>query len=198
MRPVLYGLGHDRAGLTAATPRAPGELMLHPAMVLAVGVLALNDHWLKTHFGTEPGAGVVTGKLSDVAGLAFFPALLVSVVEVARWALRRDRGGWACGRRELAVAMAVTAAGFAAVQTVPVAAAGYEAVLAVLRWCPAGVAAGLGGEPWPSIPQVGHVMDASDILCVPAVLASDWEARRTGGHVTAGAMVTTGDRASGT
>lgn len=170
--------------------------MLHPAMVIAVGVLALNDHWLKGRFGTEPAAGVVTGKLSDVAGLAFFPALLVSVLEVARWALRRGRGGWAWSRRELAAAMAMTAAGFAVVQVVPAAAAGYEAVLAVLRWCPAGVAAGLGGGPWPTIPQVGHVMDASDILCSPAVWASHWAARRTGRRTRA--TVTTGAGASGT
>lgn len=150
--------------------------MVHPAMAAAVAVLALNDHWLKARLGTDPGAGIVTGKLSDVAGLAFFPALLVSVVEVARWARRRDRGGWACGRRELAAAMAVTAAGFAAVQTLPPAAAGYEALLAALRWCPGGLAAALSGGPWPAWPQVGHVMDTTDNLCVPAVWASWWAA----------------------
>lgn len=170
--------------------------MVHPAMVLAVAVLALNDHWLKGRFGTEPAAGVVTGKLSDVAGLAFFPALLVSVLEVARWALRRGRGGWARSRRELAVAMAVTAAGFAVVQVVPAAAAGYETTLAVLRWCPAGVAAGLGGGPRPSLPQVSHVMDPSDILCVPAVWASHWAACRTERQTRA--MATMGAGASGT
>jgi hypothetical protein len=158
------------------TDRAPGELMLHPVIIVAVGVLALNDHWLKGRLGTEPGTGVVTGKLSDVAGLAFFPALVVSVVEVARWARRRDRGGWACGRRELAVAMAVTAAGFAAVQTVPPVAAGYEASLAALRWWPAALAAALSGGAWPAWPQVGHVMDTSDSLCLPAIGASWWAA----------------------
>jgi hypothetical protein len=172
--------------------------MLHPAMLLAVAVLALNDHWLKGRFGTGPTAGMVTGKASDVAGLAFFPALVVSVIEVARWARRRGRGGWASGRRELAAAMAVTAAGFAAVQSIPPAAVGYEAVLVVLRWWPACVAAALGGQPWPPIPEVDHVMDASDILCVPAVWASDWTARRTGWHRTMCAMATTGGRASGT
>jgi len=172
--------------------------MLHPAMVLAVGVLALNDHWLKGRFGAEPGAGVVTGKLSDVAGLALFPALLVSGVEVARWALRRDRGGRACSARELVAAMAVTATGFAAIQSIPAAAAAYEVVLAVLRWCPAGLAAGLGGGPWPPLPQVRHVMDASDNLCLPAVWASYWAACRTGWRAGASAAVTREGRAVGT
>lgn len=170
--------------------RVPGALMLHPAMVLSVGVLALNDHWLKPRFGVHPGAGVVTGKLSDVAGLAFFPALATSVVEVARWACRRDRDGSACSRRELAAAMAVTAAGFAAIQSVPAAAAGYEALLAVVRWCPAGVAAVLSGGPMPPLPRVGHVMDGSDSLCLPAMWASYWAGSRMEGRARAGAART--------
>lgn len=182
---------------TAAGRQVPGELMLHPAMVLAAGVLALNDHVLEDRLGAGPVAGAVTGKLSDVAGLAFFPALVVSVVEVARWARRRDRGGWACGRRGLAAAMAVTAAGFAAVQTVPPAAAGYEAMLAAVRWLPAGVAAAVGGRSWPALPEVGHVMDVSDLVCLPAIWSSGWAARRTaGGPLTTGA--TGGGGPSGT
>jgi len=53
--------------------------------------MAVNDHWLK-------GAGVlpqaVTGKLSDLAGLFFFPVLIAAVLaglcDLARW--RRPRG----------------------------------------------------------------------------------------------------------
>lgn len=166
-------------GVAPVRAPVPGGLLLHPAMLAAVVVLAVNDHWLKGRFGAQPVAGVVTGKLSDAAGLAFFPALLVSVVEVARWALRRDRGGWACGRRELAAAVAVTAAGFAAVQIVPAAAEGYEAALAALRWCPSAVAAAFGGRSWPPRPEIGHVMDVSDLVCLPAVWTSVWAARRT-------------------
>ena len=69
-----------------ATPRTrrPGDLLLHPIAVLAVVVLVINDHVLKP---LTPG--LLTGKLSDVAGLLFFPLLLVSVVELAALALRR-------------------------------------------------------------------------------------------------------------
>ncbi len=171
--------GND--GRRGAGDRLPGELLLHPAMLAAVVVLAVNDHWLKDRLGAERVAGAITGKVSDLAGLAFFPALLVSVVEVARWARRRDGGGWAGTRRELAIAMAVTAAGFAAVQTVPAAAIGYEAALAVLRWLPAGVAAVAGGGPWPSWPPVGHTMDVSDLVCLPAVWTSELVARHATG-----------------
>jgi hypothetical protein len=48
-----------------------------PAFVAAVGVLLVNDHLLKGA-GLLPAA--VTGKLSDVAGLFFFPVLLTVLV----------------------------------------------------------------------------------------------------------------------
>ena len=163
-----------------ATDRLPGGAMLQPAMIVAVAVLAVNDHWLKGRFGADPAAGVVTGKLSDIAGLAFFPALVVSVAEVVRWAVHRGGDGWLCTRRELTVAVVVTAAGFAAVQSVPAAAAGYEAGLAALRWCPAAVAAVLTGGPSPSLPTVHHVMDVTDVLCVPAVWAGGRAVCRVG------------------
>lgn len=46
-------------------PPIPGLRMLrHPLFITAVGLLLVNDHYLKTHFPS-----FVTGKLSDVAGL---------------------------------------------------------------------------------------------------------------------------------
>lgn len=49
---------------------------LHPVSLFALAVLILNDHLLK-------GASILptwmTGKLSDVAGMIFFPLLLTSV-----------------------------------------------------------------------------------------------------------------------
>lgn len=59
--------------------------LAHPLPLAAVALLALNDHALK-------GAGIlpqaVTGKLSDVAGLFFFPLLLAAVARGASWLLR--------------------------------------------------------------------------------------------------------------
>lgn len=69
----------------------------------ALAVLILNDHVLK---GAGVLPGVVTGKLSDVAGLLVAPAVL-------GWVLRvRGRRGW------IAVHVAV-GVGFAALQLVP-------------------------------------------------------------------------------
>lgn len=83
----------------------PGSGLLHPVALGAVAVLVVNDHVLKAAF-----PGVITGKLSDFAGMLFFPVMLQSAAEwlgVAPWADRRV--AWACA--------AITAVGFAAVKT---------------------------------------------------------------------------------
>lgn len=60
-----------------ARPRTLG----HPLPLFAVAVLVANDHLLKGR-GVVPG--FVTGKLSDLAGLFFFPVLLVTAGRVLR------------------------------------------------------------------------------------------------------------------
>jgi hypothetical protein len=72
----------------------------HPAAVGAVAILILNDHVFKI---THPGW--VTGKLSDLAGLAFFPLLVAVVV------------GPLAQRYTFPAAASVTAVGFIAIKT---------------------------------------------------------------------------------
>lgn len=159
----------------------PGDLLLSPLGLLSVAVLALNDHWLKARLGTDPRLGVVTGKLSDVAGLVFFPLVLVSMAELARWLVRAsgDGGAWIATRRQLAGAAVVTGLGFAAIQVVPVAACGYVGVLAALRWLPAGLMAVLTAAPVPPWPRIHHVMDVTDCLCLPALCVGYWDGARS-------------------
>ncbi len=57
----------------ASTPAALAWLG-HPVSLAAVALLVVNDHLLKAAF-----PGLLTGKLSDVAGLVFAPALLATV-----------------------------------------------------------------------------------------------------------------------
>jgi len=57
--------------------------LTHPASLAAIGLLLLNDHVLKRAY---PSA--LTGKLSDFAGLFFFPYLIVAVLSMAGMALR--------------------------------------------------------------------------------------------------------------
>lgn len=48
-----------------------GERLLHPVLLIAIGTLVINDHLLK-----QSWPSLLTGKLSDVAGLSFFPAVV--------------------------------------------------------------------------------------------------------------------------
>ncbi|MDF1565869.1 MAG: hypothetical protein P1V51_22735 [Deltaproteobacteria bacterium] len=81
---------------------------LRPAPLLAVAVLALNDHWLK---GADLLPGWLTGKLSDLAGLFFFPLFLSALVGLLT---RRPPG-----TRRLAVCAGITALAFTALQLWP-------------------------------------------------------------------------------
>ena len=125
--------------------------LVHPLPLAAVGLLALNDHALKGS-GLLPGA--VTGKLSDFAGLFFFPLLLAAA---ANGLSRATRGRDVADRRSLAAAAAlVTGLGFAAVKIVP-------AVNA------------LAARTWGAM-----VMDPTDLWALPMVgLAAAWMLRRS-------------------
>lgn len=70
--------------------------LFHPLPLAAVAVLAINDHLLK---GSGLLPGWITGKLSDVAGLFFFPVLLGAI---ARGALRIGARREVADRRALA------------------------------------------------------------------------------------------------
>lgn len=75
------------------------RVLASPGAVLALVVLALNDHVLK-----QAWPGWVTGKLSDVAGLVIAPLLLAAVLAALRI------------RRSLPVAIAMTGVGFVVVK----------------------------------------------------------------------------------
>lgn len=93
--------------------RRPVLALLHPAWLLALLLLALNDHVLK-----RIAASVITGKLSDFAGLFVAPALLAVVVR-------------ATSRRAIAACHVAVAAGFALVKTFAPATMGFDRVLSL-------------------------------------------------------------------
>ena len=79
--------------------------LARPIPLAAVALLVLNDHLFK---GSRVLPGWLTGKLSDIAGLFFFPLLLIAVVRPP------------CSRRVAATfATLATATGFAGVKLVP-------------------------------------------------------------------------------
>ena len=141
-------------GLGARHERASG--LLHPVALASIAVLLINDHVLKSRY-----PGWITGKLSDIAGLVFFPLLLRALV--APWQ-RRDL---------LAGCIAATGLGFTAVKLWQPATTLCEFVLGALQW-PFGVLA--TGEFAPITP-VDVVRDPTDLLALPALAITWWIGR---------------------
>jgi len=137
-----------------------------PLPLGAVALLALNDHWLKRAW-----PGLVTGKLSDLAGCFVLPLFLSALLAcLTRWPLAR----------RLAVGAVVTSLFFAALKLSPAVA---DAVARALDLS----ALGLGG--WRS----RIVADPTDLVALPcAWLAVAWGRRAgRGAGVDQDAEVTT-------
>lgn len=120
--------------------------------MVAIGVLVLNDHVLK---GAWPG--VVTGKLSDVAGLAFFPVVLASAWELVTRAVIEPRAA--------AVVVGVTGGVFAATKVWPAAAHAWGMCMGLLQWP---VRAALDGGA--ALVPAHVVVDPTDLLTLPALV----------------------------
>ncbi|MFZ5481657.1 MAG: hypothetical protein ACOZNI_33145 [Myxococcota bacterium] len=126
----------------------PGEGLLHPVAIAAIVVLAANDHWGKAAY-----PGLVTGKLSDFAGLLFFPLLLQGLVEL--FTRRVDR-------RVLVASAIATAVVFALVKTTP--------FVEVYRW-----GLGLLQAPVRGAWRPVHVeQDPTDLVAIPMVAVAVW------------------------
>jgi hypothetical protein len=138
-------------------PAIPGDALLHPAPLLAITLLVVNDHVLKAAW-----PGVVTGKLSDVAGLFFFPLLLVAIAEVTASFLKHRQ---ILSPRHLQAAVAATALVFTGVKLVP-------EVNATMAWL-LGAAQRLGGLALggasPSITPVSIARDPTDLVALPVL-----------------------------
>jgi hypothetical protein len=134
--------------------------VLHPAALLAIALLAINDHLLKAAW-----PGWWTGKLSDFAGLAFFPLLVAAAGELA--------GLWRSPRQVVVATIAITAAvgvGFALVKLSPAAGDLYRVGLAGLQWPVRAAIALVRGGHAPALGRVHLTADPTDLIALPALL----------------------------
>ncbi|RME80567.1 MAG: hypothetical protein D6775_15855, partial [Caldilineae bacterium] len=99
----------DGRGMTANAWRTSLRCLAQPATLFSIGLLLLNDHVLKI-----VAPSWFTGKLSDFAGLFFFPFLLAAVLSLLLAPARRP-SPVAVGR----IAFAVTGAWFALAKATP-------------------------------------------------------------------------------
>lgn len=131
--------------------------LAHPIALLAIAVLAFNDHVLKVR-----APGIVSGKLSDVAGMICFPLLLAFAIDLVR---RRD------SRRTIAGAVIATAVAFAAIKTLAPAAELYRVGLGLAQW-PFRALAGLPFAP------VHLTRDPTDLVALSALAVPLWLSQR--------------------
>ncbi|MEU9505032.1 hypothetical protein AB0D32_01965 [Micromonospora sp. NPDC048170] len=115
----------------------------HPATVAALVLLAVNDHLLKAAF-----PGVLTGKLSDAAGLLLAPPLVAVLLTLLVPRLP--------ARVAVGLGLGLVAAGFTAVKS-----SGYAAAVASAAW------SAVSG---PSLVRA----DRTDLLALPALALAWW------------------------
>jgi len=147
----------------------PGSGLLHPLPLLAIAVLCLNDHVLKARFGT-----VWTGKLSDFAGLAYFPLFLQAL-----WELRAARRGRYVGPSLSVLAGCVAATGivFSLTKSTQFGAEAYGWGLAMLQWPFVLLYGALTGSEL-SLRPVGLARDLTDLVALCALVVPLWCGRR--------------------
>jgi hypothetical protein len=171
-------LNHAPA-IAAATRRghrstySPGGGLLHPVALAAIALLVLNDHVLKAAYGTW-----WTGKLSDLAGMLFFPLLLQAIVEVGQSA---SRSSWRPSRAVLVASAAATACVFAAINLFEPVAELYRHGLGGLQWPFRALASLASGAGVPGLAPVKHTLDPSDLIALPTVGLAIWLGWRRGG-----------------
>ena len=148
---------------------APADALLHPVSLVALVLLITNDHVLKAAW-----PGPVTGKLSDVAGLVFFPILVLSAGELALLATGRWRGPT---RRALALAVGGAAAAFALAKTVPVGAEAAGWLLGLAQWSLSLPVRAITGAPLAPVVPAQLIVDPTDLLALPFVALAVWIGR---------------------
>jgi len=133
-----------------------------PLAIFALALLIVNDHLLKAAY-----PGFVTGKLSDFAGLMFFPLLLAAACEQV--GLRR-------GMQTIVIAVVATGVAFAAIKVSPGAGELYRDAVAALQWPFRAAYALVVGDAMPRLGRAQLVADRTDLvalvaLAVPVALA---------------------------
>ena len=149
---------------TRRTSPQPGDGLLHPLPLAGVVLLLLNDHLLK-----EAIPGIITGKLSDLAGLLFFPLLLQALWE---WSTAWFSTSWKPSRRVLWFSVVATGLAFSSIQLWAPATELYVWGLGYLQWPFRQGMSLLSGGGWLQPRQVMMVPDPTDLLALPALLVS--------------------------
>jgi hypothetical protein len=166
-------VSHPAGVISAAGTRVrtPGDLLLHPAAIAALVVVIVNDRVLKVRYPSE-----VSGKLSDFAGLVFFPLFMVAAIEAVRWLYRRS--SWQLTSRAVVVAVVVVGVAMVAIKTWQPAGDLYRTVMGAVLYPVDAVSSVARGDGLPILGRVNLVQDRTDLFALPFLIVPVWVARR--------------------
>jgi hypothetical protein len=152
--------------------RAPGAALIHPLAIASWIVLVLNDHVVKRH-----APGVLSGKLSDFAGVLLLPLFLHALFELARARLRPHPEP-VLANRVLFASVLVTVTGFSLVELWAPAETEYRFALGYLQWPFRAAFAWFRGDAAPGISPVLATADVTDLAATPMGVVSYFLGRR--------------------
>ena len=141
---------------------AAGSLILHPLTLSAGAVLVLNDHVFKRCF-----PGILSGKLSDFAGMVFGPVVCAAALELV---LTRANGNGPSPRLRAGLllgAALATAVVFTLMKTTAFGSEAYGLSFGFLQWPFRALLAITSGADLPPVASVSSVRDPSDLLALP-------------------------------
>lgn len=154
-------MGGMRQGFWRSRHDAPGAALLHPVSLASLLMLGLNDHVLK-----RVAPGVLSGKLSDFAGVVLLPLVLHAVFEMTFTRLRSPPSP-ELSNRALKVCLALGLSAFALPEVWPAAETVYRYAFGVAYWPFRALAAALAERPLPSLLPVDATADVTDLLALP-------------------------------
>jgi hypothetical protein len=132
----------------------PGDVLVHPLVLAATVLYGFNDWWLKAHH-----PGLLSGKLSDVAGMIVLPMTMLAVAELATGRVLSWRAGAVCAL--------ITAVGFAAVEVWWPAELAWCWTWGLMQWPFRAAYAAASGQAIPPVLPVVAWSDPTDLVTVP-------------------------------
>ena len=138
--------------------------LLHPITLTALALWAINDHLLKGW-----GPPLLTGKLSDVTGLAVCPTVLLGIIEWCAPELVQRQ--WRTLLIASCTAIGLLVVGLELSEPVQLA---YRYALGAARFVAATLLAWLGGVRAPVFALVSTTPDVTDLLTLPALAIPCW------------------------
>jgi hypothetical protein len=118
----------------------------------------------------------LTGKLSDFAGLVYFPLFAVACIEAARWLVKRD--AWPLTSRAVTISVWIIGVSFTLTKTWHPAGDFYRSAMGFVLW-PVSASGNLArGEGLPAARHVALLEDRTDVVALTALLVPIWVSRR--------------------